>query len=228
MVVDVAGDGAAYLGMSPSDSQFVTEDSSSGTIGFDFGSDTNNGGSGVNNNAVTAARPAYTLENQSRDTLYTEVWNPFRNSDLSNQQNNTRSGGSNVTVPAGLDVQFIAVDGDPNNIGSEEAALIDREEEPTGYGNPVGDIPANAYIHNDPSYEKTHAGWATQFSPDVCGHIKLDPGESVDVIVRVVADGVDVGGLNDTMGQIKGPVYMEANSNDAHMTTTAADGSTMI
>lgn len=229
MTVDVAGDQAAYLAMDPGNSsQFVTEDSNNGTIGFDFGSDSGNGGSGVNNNAVTAARPAYTLKNQSNEALYTEVWNPFRNSDLSSQQNNTRSGGSSVTVPAGLDVQFIAVNGDPNSIGADEAALIDRDEAPSGFGNPVGDIPANAYIHNDPSYEKTHAGWATQFNPDKCGHIKLDAGEAVKVIVRVVADDVDVGGVNSTFGQINGPVYAEANSDSTHMTTTPATGSNMI
>ncbi|GAB6860803.1 hypothetical protein ACFR97_00685 [Haloplanus litoreus] len=232
--LDVAGDANAYLTLDPdvgSGSEFV-ETTSDGTISFDF-SGSSTGAEGVNNNATTAARPAFRMENQSDSTLYTEVWNPFRNGNIDSQQQNTR-GTSSVTMPAGLDFQFIAVkQGQSNSIGNGQAALIDRTpggmEVPDNY-NPssgsFGDVPSNAYLIRDPSGQKSFAGWTVDLTKDDrIGHIELGSGEAVDVIVRLVADGVDLSSANIPTD---GPVYIEAASDQNQMTFPEATGPSLV
>jgi len=233
--VDVTGDDNAYLALDAYHSEFVYKDDAD-VIGFDFSGNSNQGSGGVNNDAVTAARPGLELQNLTSRTLYVEVWNPFRNSDLSSSQNNTRApanGGGSVEIPAGLDVQFIAVkSGTANDIDRSGgggpgpgAALIDRETPPDSSAGTTFDIPANCYIDGDPSNQLEHSGSAVNLGKhDRVGHIDLDPGEAVDVIVRVCADGLDdYSGLPET-----GPVYFEANSDQNNMSTTAADGTQLI
>jgi len=228
--VDVTGDDNAYLALDAYDSEFVYKDNVD-VIGFDFSGNGSPGSGGVNNDAVTAARPGFEMQNLTDQTMYVEVWNPFRNSDLSDSQNNTRAGGTNVNIPAGLDVQFIAVEsGTANSINggaTPGAALIDRSDPPKFAGTTF-DIPANTYIQSDPAEQSSHAG-EIQFSSgsgkaDRVGHIDLDAGEAVDVIVRICADGLDdLSGLPET-----GPVYFEANSDQSNMTHPAATGTTLI
>jgi hypothetical protein len=229
--LDVAGDSDAILKVDAKESNFVDVDDATGVVSFDFSGDGSDH-SGVNNDAVTAARPALTLKNQGDQTLYTEIWNPFRNGDIDSQQKNTR-GTSQVTMPAGLDFQFIAVPtGKANGFrgsGPAEAALIDRDDGPETPDNfnpsagSFGDVPSNVYIIGDPSKQNNFAGAAAQLSKDGRqGHIPLDPGESVDVIARLVADGVD---LSSTQIPTGGPVYLEAFSDSAQTTFDQVDGS---
>lgn len=211
---DVAGDGGAYLRLDANpDSGFVETGNGSDEISFDFAGNSQGAG-GVNNNATTTARPAFTLENQNTETMYVEVWNPYRNGDIDTDQTNTR-GADSVTMPAGLDLQFIAVPkGKANDFAKNRAALIDRENgiETPGNFNPssgsFGDVSANAFIVGDPSTEKKFTDSAIQLDfPARQGHLPLDPGQAVDVIVRLVADDVDV---DSAELPSSGPVYIEA------------------
>ncbi|MDB2243924.1 hypothetical protein PM076_10615 [Halorubrum ezzemoulense] len=229
VAVDVTGDANAYLQLdaNDTDSDFVNVDSTTGTISFAFdGAGTNAGG--VNNNGVTAARPAFTMRNQGNQRLYTEIWNPLRNGDIQSEQQNTR-GTASVTVPAGFDFQFVAVpEGKANNFrgsGPGEAALIDRGDGPEvpdnfnpGSGS-FGDLGANAYITGNTGDEAGFSGSATVLE-DRVGHIPLDPGEAVDVIVRVIADGVDISSTNLPS---EGPVYLEAFSEQSSTTFDQLD-----
>jgi len=231
VAVDVTGDANAYLKIDAnnSDSDFVNVDSTTGAVSFTFNGDGTNAG-GVNNDGVTAARPAFTLQNQGNQTLYTEIWNPLRNGDLDSDQQNTR-GTKSVTVPAGFDFQFVAVPhgkaGSFRGSGPAEAALIDRPdgpEVPNGFdpsAGSFGDVGANAYIIGDTSKQKTFAGRAANLNKSGRqGHIPLGPGEAVDVIARVVADGVDI---SSTKLPSKGPVYLEAFSEKSSTTFDQVD-----
>jgi hypothetical protein len=229
--VDVVGDKNAYLSLDPdvaSTSEFVNV--SGGEISFNFSG--NGSASGVNQDAVTAARPALRLSNLYDQEMFVEVWNPFRNSDMTSSANNTRAGGTSVDIPAGLDVQFIAVSsGTANDLDQnpDAVALIDRDGAiPTGAGENSFDLPSNAYIISDPAEEKDHSGTAVQFTDgsgnknDNTGYISLSSGETVDIIVRVVADNLDRSQLPEF-----GPVYFEAFSDESEMTTSPASDSTL-
>jgi hypothetical protein len=219
---DVAGDGGAYLRLDANpDSGFVETGNGSDEISFDFAGNSEGAG-GVNNNATTTARPAFTLENQNTKTMYVEVWNPYRNGDIDTDQRNTR-GKADVTMPAGLDLQFIAVpEGKANDFEKNQGALIDREnaiETPENF-NPssgtFGDVSSNAFIVGDPSTQKKFTKSAIQLNfPARQGHLPLDPGEAVDVIVRLVADDVDVDSADLPSS---GPVYIEAFTDQAQTT----------
>jgi hypothetical protein len=212
---DVAGDGGAYLRLDANtDSGFVKTSGGSEEISFDFAGNSEGAG-GVNNNATTTARPAFTLENQNTKPMYVEVWNPYKNGDIDTDQENTR-GQDFVTMPAGLDLQFIAVPkGKANDFGKNQAALIDRQdikgdtprnEDPSAGS--TGDVASNVYIVGDPSTEKRYVESTVTFKPPARqGHLPLDPGQAVDVIVRLVADDVNV---DSAELPSSGPVYIEA------------------
>jgi len=190
MAVDIAGDGAAYLGMEPNtDSEFVKTTNTNGQIKLDFASN-NNGGKGVNTDGVTAARPAYTLSNQTSETLYIEVNNPLRNPEYSTKANNNNfAADDSVEVPAGVDVQFIAATSDfvdPTSSGGS-VALIDRDTVPnyngSNFDDPSGNVQARTKITSNYSNN-----YNTLDSDNKTGHIELGAGEDIDVIVRVVVN----------------------------------------
>ena len=220
--LDVAGDGGAYLRLDANpDSGFVETANGSDEISFDFAGNSEGAG-GVNNNATTTARPAFTLENQNTKTMYVEVWNPYRNGDIDTDQRNTR-GEADVTMPAGLDLQFIAVpEGKANDFEKNQAALIDRQDtgETPANSNPsagsIGDVASNVYIVRDPSTQKNfNQSTALLRPPARQGHLPLKAGKAVDVIVRLVADDVDV---DAAQLPSSGPVYIEAFT-DQNQTT---------
>ncbi|OYR83469.1 hypothetical protein DJ72_07275 [Halorubrum distributum] len=190
MAVDVAGDGAAYLGIIPNtDSEFVKTTNTNGQVRLDFASD-HNGGKGVNTDGVTAARPAYTLKNQTTETLYVEVNNPLRNPEYtSSATNNTFASDGDIEVPAGVDVQFVAATADfvdPQSSGGS-VALIDRDTPPnyngSNFDDPSGNVQARTKI--TPNYS---SNYNTLADDSKTGHIELGPGESIDVIVRIIVN----------------------------------------
>ncbi|TKX40793.1 MULTISPECIES: hypothetical protein [Halorubrum] len=201
MAVDVAGDGAAYLGIIPNtDSEFVDTVNTNGQVRLDFASD-HNGGKGVNTDGVTSARPAYTLKNQTTNDLYVEVANPLRNPEYTSPATNDaftgQSGNREVDVPAGVDVQFIAATSDfidPNSSGGS-VALIDRDTAPNfnsgNFNDPSGNVSARTKI---PSYA---GNYNTLGDDSKTGHLLLGAGESIEVIARVI--------VNSELYELSGP-----------------------
>jgi len=183
--VEVADDANAYLGIEPNtDSQFVEEES--GMVAIDFASDTTVGGNGVNNDAYTEVRPAFHLVNQSSNTLFVDIRNVFRNNDISSSQNNNDGfSGGGTTVPAGIDLQFIA-SGTAPNFDSGDVGLIGRDNAPaagSNFGTP-----------SDPSTISLKAGTYSPYnfqSDSDAGYVELAPGDKVPITVRVVTDGYD-------------------------------------
>lgn len=176
--VETAGDADAYVGLAGNDSsQFVSQ--SNGTLSLDFASDTEWGGEGVNM-GVTEVRPAFTLENQGEETIYAQIENPLSNNDITTNAGGNAASEANVTIPAGVDFQFIAVPtGEANSISVGELGVIGRSEAPSngpGFGSTTG----QQTIRNSPG------ATAYRFA-DTAGHVELAPGESVDIIARVVA-----------------------------------------
>lgn len=175
--VDVAGDENAYVGLTGNtDSAFVNH--SDDTLSLDFASDSGNGGKGVNI-GVTEARPAFEIKNQSTEKLYIQLENPLSNNDLTTSASGRAKSESQVTVPAGIDFQFIAVPkGDANGLPGD-VGVIGRNSTPTtgpGFGSTTG----QKTIRKHPG--ATGYSWIRN-----AGYVALDPGESVDVIARVVA-----------------------------------------
>ena len=185
LAVDVAGDASAYLGLDPGDSQFVKVDDNENVIGLDFASDAN-GGSGVNNEGSTEARPAFTLENNSDEELYALVSNPLMNNDITSSTTNNTGYAGDITVPAGLDVQFAASTTVPQ-FANDEVGLIDRASAPQSSDN-----------FGAPSDPRTIARDSGQYANynfievDDTGYIRIPSGESVPITVRAVTDGFDV------------------------------------
>jgi len=209
--VDVSGDAAAYLGIDANtDSQFVSV-SGDQTVNMDFASDTEAGGTGVNNNAYTEARPAFHLSNQGTQTLYVDVRNIFANNDISSPQQNSDgfSGNGGTTVPAGVDVQFVASDGVPD-FSSGDVGLIGRDSAPapgSNYGTP-----------SDPSTISLQAGSYAPYnfaSDSDAGYLELEPGQEAPITVRVVTDGFDLS--NDSFPPSEG-VVLRAVSNEGSTT----------
>ncbi len=167
--VDVVGGGEAFVGIDPSGSEFVTENS---PIQIDLNSASGHGGSGVPNNATTEIRPAFTLANQASETLYIEADNPLADSDLSD---------------GGVDVQFLAVN-DPDDfvIDDNEPVLFDRTNPVrfTGQNDPGSPNPARIPQTAGSGVLRDFVG-ATNDSPPQ--YLELAAGEDVSVIVRVVA-----------------------------------------
>ena len=191
--VDVAGDGAAFLGLDPNpDSQFVVTDSNQNIIGLDL-SGAAASGAGVNNEGSTEVRPAFTLENNSSRELYVGILNTLRNNDISSSQTNTDgfSRGSGTTVPAGLDVQFAASTTAPG-FNSGEVGLIGRDSTPAG-----GD---NFGTPSDPSTFALQAGASFPYNfleIEDTGYVRIPSGESVPITMRAVTDNFDV--VNDSV-----------------------------
>lgn len=208
LAVDVAGDASAYLGLDPGNSQFVTVDDNQNVIGLDFASDAN-GGSGVNNEGSTEARPAFTLENNSDEELYALVSNPLKNNDITGTATNNTGFAGDVTVPAGLDVQFAASTTVPQ-FNSNEVGLIDRAGAPQSSDN-----------FGAPSDPRTIALDAGQYSAynfvelDDTGYVRIPSGESVPVTVRVVTDGFDV--QNSSIPETR--FVINATSSEAELPT---------
>ncbi|MUV86657.1 hypothetical protein GJ631_08775 [Natronomonas sp. CBA1123] len=176
--VDVAGDADAYLGLNGNtDSPFVNQ--SDGTLSLDFASDTEDGGEGVNI-GVTEARPAFELINQGAETMYVQVENPLSNNDITTDTTGNAADEATITVPAGVDFQFIATpSGDANNLSGGEFGVIGRQSTPST-GPTFGSTTGQKSIRKHPG--------ATGYNfIENAGHVELDPGQSVDVITRVIA-----------------------------------------
>lgn len=193
----VAGEGSANLGIQPnSSSDFVTN---TGPVAVDFSGNQNSNG-GLNQNGVTEVRPAFSLTNNFSDDLYVEINNPLKNNDISSSQTNNlaaaTNGSNSVTVPAGLDVQFIAatdevVEGSGSN--SSQADLIDRSSQPQSFGGPDGGNDFGEQV--SPASIKTQldsfraGGNRVRFGDGDAGYIKITPGNQVDVIARAIVNG---------------------------------------
>lgn len=213
LAVDVAGDASAYLGLDPGSSQFVTVDDNENIVGLDFASDAN-GGSGVNNEGSTEARPAFTLQNNSDEELYAFVSNPLMNNDISSSTTNNTGYAGDITVPAGLDVQFAASTAVPQFV-NQEVGLVDRAGNPQSSNN-----------FGAPSDPRTIARDAGQYASynfievDDTGYIRIPSGESVPITVRAVTDGFDV--QNDSVpGNAR--FVVNATSSASELPTNAQD-----
>ncbi|OYR74274.1 hypothetical protein DJ84_24780 [Halorubrum ezzemoulense] len=189
--VDVAGDGAAFLGLDPNpNSQFVVTDSNENIIGLDL-SGAAASGAGVNNEGSTEIRPAFTLQNNSSRELYVGILNTLRNNDISGSQTNTDGFSGGTTVPAGLDVQFAASTTAPG-FNSGEVGLIGRDSAPStgdNYGTP-----------SDPSTFALQAGASFPYNfleINDTGYVRIPSGKTVPVTVRAVTDNFDV--VNDSV-----------------------------
>jgi hypothetical protein len=197
--VDVVGDSSAYLGLDASSSSYVSD--SGGTISIDLGSDSGDGGSGINQYSQTLIRPAFDLQNQGRDDLYVEIDNPLANNDMTTSTTNESlaNGGIDVTVPAGIDVQFLGATAVPPS--GSDLALVGRD---TGTGSSLGgdfDAPySNEYYTPYDADPETNSGNRIPINEDAldagrgavgAGAIKLTPGDEVSVICRVTTTEVD-------------------------------------
>jgi hypothetical protein len=186
--VDVAGDASAYLGIDANDSsQFVNVGSNDKLVSLDFASKSNNGGTGVNNEGSTEVRPAFHLRNQGDREMYVAINNPLQNDDISSSQNNTTGfTGGGVKVPAGIDFQFAASTTEPG-FNSGQVGLIGRDDAPSP-GNNFG-------TPSDPSTMALRAGASFPYNfvrLEDTGHVRIPPGKSVPITVRVVTDGFDL------------------------------------
>jgi hypothetical protein len=191
--VDVAGDGSAFLGLDPNpDSQFVVTDSDQNIISIDLTGSAASG-AGVNNEASTEIRPAFTLENNSSRSLYVGILNTLRNDDITSSQTNTDgfSGGGGTTVPAGLDVQFAASTTVPE-FNNDEVGLIGRDSVPSG-----GD---NFGTPSDPTTFALKPGSTFPYNVveiNDTGYVEIPSGKTVPITVRAVTDNFDV--ANDSV-----------------------------
>jgi hypothetical protein len=177
--VDTAGDADAYVGLDGNvSSQFVSQ--SGGTLSLDFATDTSNG-EGVNM-GVTEVRPAFSLTNQSKETLYIQIENPLSNNDITTNASANDASEVSYDIPAGIDFQFIAVPtGKANGIKVDELALIGRKNAPSS-GPDFQSATGQGTISNIPgSASKRY------LDEDQVGHLELSSGDSVDVIARVLA-----------------------------------------
>ena len=182
--VDVAGDENAYVGLTGNtDSPFV--DQSNSTLSLDFASDSGQGGEGVNI-GVTEARPAFEIKNQSSEKLHIQLENPLSNNDLTTTASGNDASEQNITVPAGIDFQFIAVPkGDANNLSKREFGVIGRSSVPST-GPDFGSTTGQKSIRKHPG--------ATGYNfIRKAGYAELGAGESIDVIARVIASEAVLG-----------------------------------
>lgn len=218
----VAGGASANLGISPnSSSDFVTNTS---PVAVDFSGDQNSQG-GLNQNAVTEVRPAFTLQNNFSNDLYVEINNPLKNGDISDSQTNNLSastnGSNSVTVPAGLDVQFIATTSavtNGNGSNSSQVDLIDRSAAPASSSGPDGGNDFQEQV--SPGSIKTDldqfggGGNRVPFGNGDAGYIKLRPGNQVDVIARALVNGY-TGGLGSDL--TSAPFIIRGFTDDSNM-----------
>lgn len=195
LAVDVVGAASAYVGVYPNtDSEYVTTSGgvpSGSPFEIDLASDSGSGGSGLPEYSHTMIAPAFRLRNQSSESLYTEIYNPLANNDItttsSNQNFTGRGGGRDRDLAIkGLDVQFLATGSLPIT-GS--AALIDRDSPPVNTaGSGFDDITSNAYLFGSAEGVSNNRLNLQNFD---AGAIKLDSGEELVVSTRVVVRDVD-------------------------------------
>jgi len=199
--VDVEGDaGAAYLQLDASDDSAFVNNSS--PLSIDFAQDSGHGGSGVNNDGTTEARPGFEMKNQHSETMYIEANNPAA-SDL--------SGGG------GIDLQLLAVKDANGFVGGSDnpVYLFDRSSRAQGFSppnsrdprsirqKPGGGIQRNINGAQGPGYGGTDPVY-----------LELGPGEALDVIVRVVARNASPGD-DDIDGNIQIEAF-DSESNTSH------------
>jgi hypothetical protein len=206
--VNVTGDAGAYLRLDANDnSEFVNNNS---PLSFDFSQSLQGGGSGVNNDGTTEARPGFTMENQFENTMHIEAHNPLADSDLSD---------------GGFDFQLIAARDATKGVGYRlddgflnKGVVFDRTEpiEIVG-GKTDADNPATiSPTPGDSTSGKGLQGSLWSGNPSGPGkigdnprYITLEPGQSVDVIVRVVANDADVG---EVAGEVQFEAFEEESS----------------
>jgi hypothetical protein len=189
--LDVVGDSSAYLGLAAADSPHVSE--SGGTLSIDLASETGYSGSGINDDGETLLRPAFTVTNQGSQDLYFEIDNPLSNTDITTSESNpsTATGGE-VTVPAGLDVQFLAA----TSIPPGTLALVGRDNlTASSLGGESFELGSNEFYFPADVQPETNAGGRIPLTETGngfvgAGAIELTPGESVDVVLRAIANGV--------------------------------------
>lgn len=179
--VAVTGDANAYLGLdADSDSVFVNNSS---PLSIDFSGNSGYGGSGVSDNGTSESRPGFELSNQHEETLYVEANNPAADSDITD---------------GGVDVQLIACPDADGFVGTNgnKAVLFDRQNtvqkvSPNGSSVDPASIPqktGGSVVRGIIGSKRGPS--ATQDDPR---YLELESGESVDVIVRVIAhDAGDV------------------------------------
>jgi hypothetical protein len=197
--VDVTGDGNSYLGLIPNDDVSVVSTASDGTMSIDLGSDSGHGGTGVSNDAVTRIWPAFQVRNQGSETIYVEIDNPLANSDLTD---------------GGVDLQFLACDDASDYLlDGNQPVLFDRTarvESVGGWeiGNPTA-IPQTEASNIPRAFKGSTKGGSR--GPPM--HLGLDPGQDVDVIVRVFAMVDDPSAID-----LSDEVTFEAYTDESKMT----------
>jgi hypothetical protein len=200
MNIDVVGDGNAYLGLDPNTSSDYIEQSS--PLAINLASNSGNGGSGLPEYSDTMVAPAFTLANQSNETLYVEVDNPLANNviesygaDLDPSSDNfpnfgQRGGGRDRDLGVkGLDVQFFATGNLPITSNS---ALIGRDEPPEnsgGLGGEFDDIGSNVNLFGSSEGINNNRIDLTSFD---AGALELESGDDVMICLRVVTQEVEV------------------------------------
>jgi hypothetical protein len=221
---EVSGDATANLAIDPNTTSDLV--SASDTVSIDFEGDQNSEG-GLNQNAVTGVRPAFTLQNNFSTDIYVEINNPLRNEDISSQQVNNLAaatgGGNSVTVPAGLDVQFLAASEDVVDGTGDAGAkvdLIDRSAAPKSNSGPDGGNDFGEQV--DPDSIKTDldtlraGGNRARFDDSDAGYVKIGAGNQADVIVRALVNGYD-GTLGEEL--TSAPFIIRAFTESSEMAT---------
>jgi len=197
--VDVTGDANSYLGLIPNDDVSAVSTSSDGTMSIDLASDSGNGGTGVSNNGGTRIWPAFQIRNQGSETIYVEVDNPLADSDLTD---------------GGVDLQFLACDDASDHlIDGNQPVLFDRTSRVESVGGwEIGNPTAVAQTEGS-NIARPFKGSTVGGSRGPPMHLGLDPGQDVDVIVRVFAM-VDNPGAVD----LSDDVTFEAYTDESKMT----------
>jgi hypothetical protein len=189
MAVDVVGEANAYVGINPNTGSEYVETSS--PMEIDLASDADNGGSGLAPESDTLIAPAFTLANQSDETIYVEIYNPLANGDISTPGQDYpnysgRGGGRERSLPpAGLDVQFFATGSLPI---TPQAAIIDRPSNTdSGIGAEFDDIGSDEYVFASAGSVGNISN-RTDLQEFDFGALELAPGDSVEVSVRIVVN----------------------------------------
>jgi hypothetical protein len=188
MEVDVVGEANAYAAIDPNtDSEYVE---SASPMEIDLASD-QNGGSGLAPESDTLIAPAFTLENQSNETLYVEIYNPLANGDIDTPGQDYpnysgRGGGRERSLPPeGLDIQFFATGSLPI---TPQSAIIDRPSNTdSGIGGEFDDIGSDEVVFAS-SADVDNISNRTDLEDFDFGALELGTGESVEVSVRIVVN----------------------------------------
>jgi hypothetical protein len=182
--IDVVGPDNALLSVDPNTkSDYVVDDN---PVKIDLAAISDNGASGITEDSNFVIQPAFSLRNQSSETLYVEIRNPYANNDITSGSSGTSGAGSSAVE--GIDVQFLAtpsapISGPPNR----KVGMIGRNSLPVNnLGGEFDDPGSNvAYFLQGPGFDLGNRSSLTSGGKGKAGYLEIDPAQSFDVVYHV-------------------------------------------